>query len=218
MSNVARLTGLIVALTLLTSAPARAITLGQRDDFTSSTQGWGPWTGLATPGPGGASDSYYVLTPDGSGSSGRVIAHNWAQWAGNYLAAGVRSISLSANNLGVTALSMRVAIGDTSSPMQGGTWFVSTVPVPLPPASGWSHLFFSLDCADLTSVQGTASCNQVLSGVASLRILHATTPDARGDSLSTVVGLDDITAANPIPISILPYADEGRQPASAALR
>ena len=92
----------------LVCAPAHAVSVGLTDTFAGvSTAGWS--TGGASPvppaaqaggGPAGAADPYLLLSAIGhAGAGGRLVAFSGAQWAGDYLQAGVSAISLDANNL-----------------------------------------------------------------------------------------------------------------------
>jgi hypothetical protein len=200
--------GVLLAVALLTPLSASAVDRSQRDDFTTGVQNWNPSLSTATPGPDGASDRYLVVTSDGDPIKARMICHNQTQWAGDYVAAGVQAIGFQANNLGATALNLRIALGNAASPMNGGTWFATTAAVPLAPGSGWQPVSLSLGCADLVAVQGTDACTQVLSHVRTLRILSAAAPAAIGDVLVGTLGLDRISAIPPIPV--FPALEGGR--------
>lgn len=174
---------------------ADAITLGQSDDFESGPQGWGDGLGpgtLDTPGPTGANDSFLRISTE---VRPRLVNLNSAQWSGDYLAAGVRAITLSAINLGSSTIELRAAIGDVGlGPNTGGTWFSSTDAITLAPGGGWQQVTLSLDATRLTRVAGGDSAADVLAGVSALRLLHATIPDARGQSIASALGIDQVTA------------------------
>lgn len=181
---------LILALGLvLAAAPARAIVAGQTEDFSAGLGGWERGQ-IATPGFEGADDPYLLVN---QGDGGRLVTFERAIWAGDYPAAGVDEISLLVRNFGATDLVVRLAIGDNQAPMLGGSWY-ATDGVPLLAGSDWQRVSFSLAPAALVQIQGSASAEQVLAGVSTLRILHANGPAAIGDFLPGSLGIDAITA------------------------
>lgn len=189
--------GLLLAFGL--ARAVAAVTAGEIDDFSASTEGWLRGS-LATPGQGGVGDSYLRLTADGVGNTGRLVTFNQTQWAGNYLAANVTSISMLANNLGPTDLSLRVVFGDSAAPLNGGSWFASASPVLVPSGSGWVNVVFPIDCASLAQTTGTKTCAQLMAGVVTLRLLHAAALNDQGDLISAILGVDRISAPVPVPI------------------
>jgi hypothetical protein len=200
----------LLATAVLSPLSAGAVDRAQRDDFAAIFLGldnWNPSLTTTTPGPDGASDFYLLVTSDGTGMKGRMICHNQSQWSGDYLAAGVQAIGFEANNLGATSLNLRLALGTTDAPSQGGTWFVTNTAQPLPPGSGWQFVVLSTRCADLIAVQGTDTCAQVLSSVSTLRIVSAAAPSAMGDLMIGSLGLDRIQAIPSIPV--FPALEEG---------
>src|SRR5215203_3475115 len=87
--------------------PAHAVDPGEVDTFSGGIEGWfaggGPVgqvppvapTVIATGGPGGAGDSFLQIVANGSlGPGGRLVVMNGAQWAGNYLAAGISGVAM----------------------------------------------------------------------------------------------------------------------------
>jgi hypothetical protein len=183
---------------LFITSPVLAVTLGETDTFASNTESWrqGESANLRATGggPGGASDPYLRLVADGSGEHGKLVVFNRSQWAGNYLQSGITRISMAANNLGSTDLRLRLAFGSASDPKAGGTWFASTQPANLPAGSGWTNVSFPIDSSALTRVQGTASYQTLMAGVATLRILHASTASNQGPNVVATLGVDNITA------------------------
>ena len=183
-------------LGLLLATAASAVTQGQQDDFTANDGDWAQGT-PAVGGPGGGADGFLLLTSTGGagGQGSRLVTYNYqAQWAGDYLAAGVEAIGLFLNNLGTTDLEIRLAFGDTQAPLQGGTWYVTTSSVALPAGSGWTFVVFDIGSADLQSAQGTASYAELMAGVATLRILHATAPLPIGNPIAASLGIDRVVA------------------------
>lgn len=197
---------------ILLPAALPAVTIGQIDTFEDgTTQNWtvavGPGGGghpaapsnIATGGPAGVDDNYLQLTSVGGGSAGsRLVALNFAQWAGNYTAAGITSIRMDARNLGNTELTLRLLLED---PIPGPPVNVAmTAPLFLPPGGDWTSITFLVDAANLTSIDGDV--NILLQQVTMLRILHS--PDAvfPPPEIVAQLGVDNITAngaATPIP-------------------
>ncbi len=64
------------------------------------------------------------ITADGSGNQGKLVTFSQDEFAGNYLEAGVHTISAKISNASDQALHMRVALGTGSNPKQGD-WFAS---------------------------------------------------------------------------------------------
>ena len=184
--------GMSIAL-LVGNAASAAVTQGQQDDFDGVTDAWAQGT-PALGGPDGASDGFLMLHADGVSQNGKIVTYNQLQWAGNYTAAGVEAIGMFVRNLGDTDLSLRVALGTTSAPSAGGTWFASTDPVSLPAGGDWQLVVFPLGSNDLTRTQGTASYATVLGGVVTLRILHSAVPSAFGDNIVATLGVDRVLA------------------------
>ena len=115
---------------------------------------------------------------------GKLVVFNSSQWAGNYLSAGVNAISMSANNFGSSNLALRLAFGNDTDPDSGGTWFSSSSAINLPSGSGWTNISFPIGANDLTRVQGSASYTTLMGAVDTLRLLHSTTPNSRGQQIT----------------------------------
>ena len=178
---------------LLAASSAAAVTQGQQDDFTSSADGWARGDAVLG-GPGGASDGYLEVTSlGGSGQNSRLVTFNQLQWAGDYLDAGVESIGVFLDNRGATALQIQLAFGDMIAPIVGGTWY-ATNPVALPAGSGWTFVVFPIGSGDLQRVQGTATYDDLMANVVTLRLLHGDVPQAMGDPIVAKLGIDQIVA------------------------
>ena len=185
--------GAWISIGLLLASAASALTQGQQDDFDGVADAWAQGT-PALGGPDGASDGFLMLHADGATQNGKLVTYNQLQWAGSYTAAGVEAIGMFVRNLGATDLKLRVALGNTSAPSLGGTWFASTNPLLLPAGGDWQLVVFSLASADLTRTQGTADYATVLGGVVTLRILHSAAPSAFGDYIVATLGVDRVLA------------------------
>jgi len=139
----------------------------------------------------------------GFGQFGKLLTFNESQWSGDYIGQGITSIKMKLENtfnpLNVS-LKMRLAIGNTRAPgppgSPSGTWFVSTTPVIINMASGEVEAVFSIEESALTKTHGADSYATVLSNVAALRIINATSFfNPRGDDITIATLLiDDITA------------------------
>lgn len=185
-------------------ATAHAAVIGQIDNFnTNTTEGWfaggGPF-GQVPPvpphtelgGPAGAADPFLVLTSrGGQGPGSRLVGMNAAQWAGNYLLAGVTAIQMDLRNLGSTDLTIRLLFED---PIPGppNNEVVSSNGFFLAAGSGWMHATFAIDPNAFTPVLGTAT--GALSGATIMRIIHASSA-GDADPVAGVLGVDNITAS-----------------------
>jgi hypothetical protein len=188
--------GVFGALLFLCAHPAApgAVTFGQLDSFnTGSTLGWSEGDPTTNP-------PEVVSTGDGNGylsdfasgefgPGGRQVVFNQQQWTGNYNAAGVTRIDVSLANFGPSPLSMRLAFRSPTD-----TRYASTNAVELPADGTWRRVSFDLTPDALTRVGGLQGLSDVLSNVATLRLLSAQAPGWNGDILAGTMGIDDIRA------------------------
>ncbi len=187
----------VLLLSALAAAPpAGSVILGQIDDFQDgTTQGWGSGVGNPNPpvnvsdvGPAGVGDSSLQITSTGGfGPGSRLVAFSFFQWAGDYTSAGVDLIVADVNNVGSTALDLRLAIDGS------GGQFASSVAVPLAPGSGWQTIGLPISPADLTSVGGF-DVNATLASAVQLRLLSAASPSFMGDPIVAELLVDNIVA------------------------
>ena len=209
MRNVVAALGLfLVAIALPANAAAGPIALQTFD----SPHGWffggGPGGAPATPfptqlgGPGGPADPYLFLTSNGvSGPGSRLSAINTTEFAGNYTAAGVTSISMDLRNFGTTDLSLRLLLLDfdetTGIPINGA---VTSAAVFLPNGSPWQSGAFNVTAGGLTLVIGSDAA-ALLADVDELRVIHNPNPDFPIGGVPAIVaalGVDNInTGARP---------------------
>ena len=200
--------GLVLVLFLLTLGLPKSVLQGQLvgsvDDFQSGLDGWDSGPVNPTPpvlvsdvGPGGAGDHAMQVTAGGVGTAGRaLVAFNRSQWTGDYLSAGVSSITMELRNTGATPLSLRLALRGSDL----STWFVTTLTYNLPTGGGWQSAQFSLGESSVTRVQGTQSYGVTFADVTEIRLLNNAAPDLRGGSVSATLLVDNI-AAVPEPAS-----------------
>jgi hypothetical protein len=136
------------------------------------------------------------IISDAGGTHGGIVAFNLTPaWSGNYMSAGVTSISMDVKNFGPDDLRLRIAMGSTAAPMNGGTWFSSITPAILPAGGDWTNIEFPLAEANMSLVQGESSYADLLSNVVTLRILHSLVPDDQGlKNVAATLGVDNILA------------------------
>ena len=115
---------------------------------------------------------------------------NVSQWTGDYLAAGVDSITawMRAGANGAPLL-MRIALQGAP-----GQQYASTVAAPLPADDAWHNVTFGLTAGDLTQVLGADPLNAALANVTQLRILSATAPAWRGERIAAILDVDNVKA------------------------
>jgi hypothetical protein len=193
---------LMLALSAMLSGRARAATIGQIDTFQDgTTQGWvtallgspnpSPPVNVPSGGPLGAGDGFLQLTSLGTlGPGGRLVAINPAQWTGNYIAAGITSISMDFKNLGATDIFLRLLFED---PMLAPPVDVATTSaVFLAAGGGWTSISFSVAAANLTAISG--SVNTVLQNTTAFRIFNSQDPTFPGPPSESILGVDNIRA------------------------
>jgi len=210
---------LFALLCLIPPGAARAISVGQLDNFEDGTlQDWrmgitsvttSHMTNITDGGPVGVGDNYLEVTSDSSISFGgsRLTFFNKQQWTGDYTAAGITAIAMDLNNISSSeALNMRLAIdgGTGTSINRIGGVFATSASISLDVGSGWTRAVFSLLPGDLISVSspgGHTTGNDVqatLGNVLELRLLNSASPDWNGLRTTATLGVDNIHAV-PLP-------------------
>ena len=147
-----------------------------------TTQGWvanllnmgvhpAPPENVATGGPSGAGDNFLQVTAlGGVGNGSRLSVINGSQWAGDYLAAGVTAISVSANNFSNTDLFLRLVFEDpTVGPPMNIAY--SADALFLPAGSGWTTLVFPVQPAFLSA--GLGDVETALQNTTIIRLYHS---------------------------------------------
>jgi hypothetical protein len=180
------------------TAPA-AIIAGQADTFQDNTaDNWGGGDNLAVQsgGPAGASDLYLHLEAlGGSGSGSKLSTFNAIQWAGDYAAAGITSISMDLLNPNTspvgTPLDMRIVLFGPN----GSRWSSTNANV-IPADNTWHHVTFPLAEAALTQVVAGDTYGQTISNVSQLMIRYdaGTTPSSSGSTFAGTLGIDNVMA------------------------
>jgi len=202
-------TGLLAAGTMLLAAPsvARAIAVGELDDFQSgTTENWVmallgatppfPPVAVANAGPDGAGDFALRVTATGSivGPGGRLVVNNVAsRWLGNYTLAGVTGLMLDVRNPNAFPLTLRVGLDGPAIGASGGRWLSHGVAVPA--SSGWRTVTFSLLAQDLVpgNVEAT-SASLTRANVGVLRVMHSPAEDWTSTPVTGTLELDAIEA------------------------
>ena len=198
----------MVAGVLVSSSSARAVTLGQLDDFEDgTTMNWAGGrvtiTQEADGGPAGVGDGYLQV----SQINFHVATNNEAQWTGDYLSAGVAGIRMDLNPISVTPnplnpdgiLGMRLVL------FGPGGAFTSVTPITL--EEGWNSYVFDLsDMMFLTGSTirwpggGTEVLADTLADVSIFLIRHdpGASPKPVGqhpEHITATLGLNNIRAA-----------------------
>ena len=142
-------------------------------------------------GPNGIGDTAMQITSSGGlGAGSQLVAFNTAQWDGNYISAGVISVTVDLKNTGTTDLTMRLAFRGPDPT----TWFVTSLGFDLTAGSTWQQAQFSLAEADLTRVAGTQTYATTFGSVSEMRILDNPALDFRGAPVVATLLVDNITA------------------------
>ncbi len=187
---------LLVAPSLLFQAGAAGAATLHRDDFTpAGTSGWsGGGAGgqtvqrVATGGPAGADDAYLQYQSPGA----NLAIHNALPiWTGDYDAISAARISVDArNSTGSGPVALRLVLfGPTST---GNRW-TSAQPTIIPADDVWRSYTFSLAQPDLTLVLGSATYDDLLSGVVQVMLRHDPgDPSSGGEAVIATLGLDNI--------------------------
>lgn len=189
-----------LGIILSTGLASGQVFLGQVDDFETDLGGWtvgtdnsphpSPPTIVPGVGPAGPTDDSMQLQSFGGVGSGRtIVVFNTDRWTGDYIGAGVNSIRMDLNNLGVDDLTLRLAFRGPAN-----SWFVSDSGINLASGSGWQTVTFPISEVALVQFQGTDDYATTLGEVTELRLLHAADPDFRGDSVVATLLVDNITA------------------------
>jgi len=196
---------LILLLTLfVTSASIAQITAGVPDDFDTPADvhnwvhGGGPGNSPNPPSlqtVGGVDNNYLKNTSTASGGAGgKFVMLNTSQWTGDYITAGIKSVSIQVRNNGATALNLRVTFG--ASVGGSATHWMSATPVVVPVGSGWINVLFPITQTYMAQSVSGGSQNYptVMGAVAVMRIVSSTAVDHRGDEFIGDADFDNITA------------------------
>ncbi len=181
--------------------PTFAIELHQSDSFDSDVAGWKIGATQGGPAivesgrPNGADDSFLQMTSTGgSGIASRLVFFNEDQWTGDYLGAGVEAISVDLNNLGSTALEVRLLVES------GASRFVSVASGSLEPGLGWVNMVYPVQ-RDAWS--GSGDWDTAFQSVSRLRIFHGESLNFPPDPIAGSLGVDNFTAVPEVSTTVL---------------
>jgi hypothetical protein len=172
-----------LAVTMCNVVLVYAISPGQIDTFEGGTSQ--SWTSggdtfdspLPSGGPGGAGDHFISVNSGTYGGKPRWVIFNRFQWAGDYLAAGVTSISMDLLDQDpTTPFSLRLALLPGFPTQSTTSGFVSNTPFVIPADGHWHHAVFTLSQSAMTLVfpsDPPPTITDVLSGVSELRLFVA---------------------------------------------
>ena len=197
--------------------PARAITLGQVDDFENGaimdwrTNGDATFS-IDNEGPNGAGDralrmdSYVRMIVISQYTTDPEAPILPTHWTGDYTAAGVTAISMDVRNPNFEPLNLFLGIADdTASSLGMGATYITDYSFTIPADDEWHHVTFSVTATDFVpSVNNTeitpVGAAAILQDVDQLRIFHSTVPgEFRGDEAAGQFWLDNITAEGDAP-------------------
>ena len=182
----------LVSAAIFTLLPATSfgVTAGQTDNFEDgTTQFWaGPGTvNVPTSGPAGANDNYLQVSSGSFGGGPRMLTFNQSQWLGDYLSAGVSSISMDLRNFGSSSIPVRIGIREnTINSVTPG--YSSTTPFNLPADGLWHTAVFSLTA--MTPINSPQPLAADLANVADFRLLASVAPSLVGDLVNARIGVE----------------------------
>lgn len=189
----------VAVWTVSSVVPAHAVLVGQADTFENGTvQGWSvggpsplPPLNIGTGGPSGAGDHYLKLASSGGrGPGSKLVSFNEAQWAGDYIGAGVSLISMDLNNMGNSDLSIRLVFADANGGPPAD--LAISEAMQLAAGSGWTHVLFNIDPASLTPELGNAAT--ALTNATEMRLYHGPAASFPGPPVVGTMGVDNISA------------------------
>jgi hypothetical protein len=197
------------AAAALNATPANAVAVGQLDDFEDgTTKNWvvgllgaahpAPPVNVPNGGPGGADDAFLRLTSIGGGAvaGSKLAVINLVQWAGDYTAAGVTGISVDVRNFGPDTVDLRLLLENPKGAPP--TDSAITPAVVLASGSDWTNVSFSLAPADLEVLRGSVAT--LLGDVTVLRFFHGSADAFPGESLTALIGIDNVRALGAAPV------------------
>ncbi|MEM8681496.1 MAG: hypothetical protein AAGF97_19285 [Planctomycetota bacterium] len=145
----------------------------------------------ADAGPAGAGDYALLNVANGIGGPGsRVALFNEMQWTGDYLAAGVDTLSIDLRAEANPTADLSIRLGFESFV---GERYVTDAFI-LPQDDVWRSATFDISPSALTQVGGGLTAEEVMSNVMEMRIISAAGLDWRGDLVAANLFADNITA------------------------
>ncbi len=187
---------------LLSVASARAVSLGQIDDFEDGTvKNWRnggvgdapPVLNISTGGPAGVDDNFMQISSDGVDAGQFLTVFNRAQWLGDYITAGITAVEMDLRNLGSVDLTIHLAFKTNPGPSASG--YLSQG-FSLAAGGGWQHVIFLIGPASMAAINGPADFDTFFAGnFGEVRLINEEA-DANliGDSVVGQLGIDNIHA------------------------
>ena len=182
------------------------VTAGQVDDFEdATTQGW-IHGGVSSNPPtnqlvGGIDGNFLRNISSGTtGSGSRHSVLNRTQWIGDFITAGIPSITMDVRNNGATTLNLRLAFASQSAFSSIVPHWVSTNSIDIAPGSGWVNITFPIEEAHMSQSPFTQpdTYANVLGACVQMRIISAAALNHKGDVIAGELDIDNITADFPL--------------------
>jgi hypothetical protein len=192
----------------LSNCPAFAVAVGQVDEFFEDDyQNWGGAAAGVLPDVGPTGDGDFSLLVEASGFPGgagsRLVTFNGGvgapvatQWTGDWIAAGIRTLSLDVLNPNDFALTMWLGIAGPGPPGFAGSGdsYVSKSGIPVPADGLWHSVEFSVLPGDFDAWGSGSDPAAALANVLQMRIMHAVVQDWRGATGDALMLIDNIRA------------------------
>jgi hypothetical protein len=184
---------------LVVALPAQALPPLPSDDFEDGTvRSWGgsPTSNAPNSGPAGTGDNALRVE-----SSNRVVVMNQSQWTGNYVAAGIKQISMDVRHQNDFPLALRLGIANGPlGPGGSGDTYVTDDSLAVANDRLWHRIIFKVTAADFVATASnttiTPDAAVALANVTVLRVLHNPNPmDFTGAVGPATFFLDNITAS-----------------------
>ncbi len=194
---------LFLLLTLfITSTSLAQITAGLVDDFDTPADenGWEHQAGGPNPPTmqtvGGIDGNFIKNISSGNvGAGGKMIMVNYqTKWQGDYITAGIKSISMQVRNNSAVTINLRVAFGVNEFGGSAPHWVSNSVD--LTAGSGWTTVVFPITepyMAQSTS-GSSATYAAVMANVKIFRILSSSSGNHKGDQFAGEIDVDNISA------------------------
>jgi hypothetical protein len=182
------------------------VTAGQVDNFEDgTTQGWihgGASSNPPTNQSVGGTDGNFLRNPSsgGSGAGSRHALLNRTQWIGDFVSAGIPSITMDVRNNGATTLNLRLAFASQSAFSSIVPHWVSTNSIDIAVGSGWTTITFPIDVASMSQspfAQPDTYAN-VMGACVQMRIISSAALNHKGDLIVGELDIDNITADFPL--------------------
>lgn len=136
-----------------------------------------------------------------------MASYNDNFWVGNFQSSTVRVVRVDYKNLGLNSLKMRLVLFGS-----GGSRYVSSNAFTLPVGSSWGSYYYTLRQDQFTLASGSESWSDVFSLVFRFMIRHNTSVSSQGEPVNGILGLDNITMLETVPVFASAYTLVSGQP------